>query len=214
MYRHETRTLLALICPDARLEDNANEWEKKACELLNAWIANNRAKKESKVFSERSEWVVVNNFAALLKPFGMPNGSSTKDLQKNAKLTLRKDKSGLTLSLIFSHENLQRGKGDMPKGWAWRELVFDGYKIEVFGVIVTKVKSGNALSTAKKQLNLLARFLDVVASCVESAKFGHVVLVAAILKSGVDQVGGEEQLDSTTYDKIQQLTLKTEYFRL
>ena len=216
MHRNETRKLLALICPEHGLEDKAEEWEKNAYTLLKTWIGSNSDMKESETFGEKSKWVVAKKFADLLKPFATSNGS-TNSLHETAKEMLRDDKSGLTLSLILAHEKLQSSDGGKPTCWAWRKFDFDGFEINDLAkvTIVTEVKSsGDGLSTAKKQLKLRARFLDVVASCCDSTKIEFVCLVAAMLKSDLDEAGSEEQLDATPYAKIEKLTLKTEYFRL
>lgn len=217
LYRNETRKLLALICPDRTLKDKEEQWEKKAYALLEKWIGDNSNMKESEIYAEKSKWVVAKNFADLLKPFATSNGS-TNSLHETAKGMLRDDKSGLTLSLILAHEKLQSGDEGKPTCWAWRELDFDGYEINdhAKATIVTEVKSSEGgLSTAKKQLKLRARFLDVVASCVDSTEIQFVCLVAAILKSSSNEAGdSEEQLDAAPYTKIKKLTLKTEYFRL
>lgn len=227
LYRYETRKLLSLICPEAGIDDTAPEWEKSAYAALKAWLDENGEMKESDDHNETAQWTVVKKFTALLKPFDsstIPNGAKTS-LDKQAITTLLKDRSGLTLSLILAHENVQRGiEGDKSKCWAWRVLVIDGYETgtdRYQGAIVTAIRTGGrrAFSTAKKQLKLRARFLGAVASCIGAEKIPSVFLVAAILKSRdedhrTNQADSKENLTSPEYGMIEELTLKKEYFRL
>jgi hypothetical protein len=225
IYREGTRLLLKLIRPDAMQMTGAGPWEVFAYDSLQAWDSPEVGESGTPYHVGAQEHV-VSKFKQLLKPFQQRHlgeiNTPIQILHGQAKEVLKHDSSGLSLSLIMAHPSVQQFR--VGKSFAWRVLDIDGYKTEgkrgiAHTVYVThEVKSSRAgLVKAKDQLRVRAGFLDAMAAMMQLPHGIKVHTVAAIMREAgeiYDQAGVPVSQSTDEFEKISELFLTIDYFRL
>jgi hypothetical protein len=118
-------------------------------------------------YSAQAEADVVKMFIEMLAPFAAVDVDK-KQAHKDAQEILRRDNTGLALSLIIA--NMDDKKVDKGGYWGWKVLEFDGFSHSDFDpdkIELLEVKCGSSLRKAKKQLEMRTRFIDTVATLAE-----------------------------------------------
>jgi hypothetical protein len=171
LYRRCTRDLFAKV--------TGTEWinENEALASLKQW--RHDPSKESNStgddddddddvgYSAQAEADVVKMFIEMLAPFDAVDVDK-KQAHKDAQEILRRDNTGLALSLIIA--NMDDKQDDKGGCWGWKVLEFDGFShsdIDPDKIELLEVKCGSSLRKAKKQLEMRTRFIDTVATLAE-----------------------------------------------
>ena len=174
LYKINTRELFRLI--------TGFEWEneRQAYTRLNEWLAEKKkGESGNENYAATAEYVVAKKFAKVLEPLATVTAEIGKERHESAMRCIEEDTSGLALSLIMASEST-RGDG---KAWAWKVLEFDGFGLKHDQLAVLEAKCGSEKATARKQLDLRIRFIDVVATLVGMENKFHVSAYAAILET-------------------------------
>jgi hypothetical protein len=171
LYRRCTRDLFAKVTGTEWINENEalaslKQWQHDPSKESNS-TGDDDDDDDDVGYSAQAEADVVKMFIEMLAPFAAVDVDK-KQAHKDAQEILRRDNTGLALSLIIA--NMDDKKVDKGGYWGWKVLEFDGFSHSDFDpdkIELLEVKCGSSLRKAKKQLEMRTRFIDTVATLAE-----------------------------------------------
>jgi hypothetical protein len=172
LYRRCTRDLFAKVTGTEWINENEalaslKQWQHDPSKESNSTGDDDDDDDDDVGYSAQAEADVVKMFIEMLAPFAAVDVDK-KQAHKDAQEILRRDNTGLALSLIIA--NMDDKKVDKGGYWGWKVLEFDGFSHSDFDpdkIELLEVKCGSSLRKAKKQLEMRTRFIDTVATLAE-----------------------------------------------
>jgi hypothetical protein len=166
LYRRCTRDLFAKVTGTEWINENEalaslKQWQHDPSKESNS-TGDDDDDDDDVGYSAQAEADVVKMFIEMLAPFAAVDVDK-KQAHKDAQEILRRDNTGLALSLIIA--NMDDKQDDKGGCWGWKVLEFDGFShsdIDPDKIELLEVKCGSSLRKAKKQLEMRTRFIDTV----------------------------------------------------